>query len=31
VCRRALEPSGIEITEHEPRALLGQTPGNGLP
>src|SRR5215510_8409163 len=31
VCHRALEPSGIEIAEHEPRALLGQTAGNGLP
>lgn len=30
VCRRALEPSGIEVAEHEPRALLGQTAGNGL-
>ena len=31
VCRGALEPSGIEIAEHQPRALLGQTAGNGLP
>jgi hypothetical protein len=31
VCRRALKPSGIEIAEHEPRALLGQTASNSLP
>jgi len=31
VGRRTLEPCGIEITEHEPRALLSQTVGNGLP
>jgi hypothetical protein len=31
VGRRTLESSDIEIAEHEPRALLGQTAGNGLP
>jgi hypothetical protein len=31
VCRRALEPCSIEVAEHEPRALLGQTASNGLP
>jgi outer membrane protein TolC len=30
VCCRALEPSGIEVAKHEPRALRGQTAGNGL-
>ena len=31
VGHRALKPSGIEVAEHEPRALLGQTASNGLP
>ena len=31
LCRRALETCGIEVAEHEPRALLGQTASDGLP